>query len=391
MKQNLYDSSYDSSASGFIADSFEGISASFTDIEVISTSEVNVVARAMRYGRRWLLKGLQPDAAVQEVCRQRLRKEFEILVQLQHPSIAAAVGMEQVEGPGHCIICEYVDGVTLAEWLAGETTRRQRLDVARQLVAAVAYIHSKNIVHRDLKPANIIVTRNGANVKLIDFGLADTDSHAVLKQPAGTPRYMSPEQRRTADADVRNDIYSLGVIFSQMNLGRERIVRRCLLSAERRYQNMAELQTAMQSRDRRPARIAVCAVAAVVAVLCAVSVVQTLRLNRVRSEQGAMASARARVENAIADGHSALDRALQASGIAQMADTLSCRDFLPADYVKRIIMIHNTVKTLTDSLGNSFSESERTEITNALYLYDERILTSLTARIANLPQTPDRQ
>ena len=385
MKQNFYDSS----ASGFIADSFEGISASFTDIEVISTSEVNVVARAMRYGRRWLLKGLQSDAAAQEVCRQRLRKEFEILVQLQHPSIAAAVGMEQVEGLGICIICEYVDGVTLAEWLAGETTRRQRLDVARQLVAAVAYIHSKNIVHRDLKPANIIITRNGANVKLIDFGLADTDSHAVLKQPAGTPRYMSPEQRRTADADVRNDIYSLGVIFSQMNLGRERIVRRCLLPAERRYQNMTELQAAMQSRDRRPARIAVCAVAVVVAVLCAVSVVQTIRLNRVRSEQEAMASARTRVENAIADGHDALDRALQASGIAQMADTLSCRNFLPVDYVERILLIHNTVKTFADSLGDSFSEAERTEITNALYLYDERILTPLTERIANLPQTPD--
>ena len=72
------------------------------------------------------------------------------------------------------------------------------------------------MLYRDLKPENILVTRNGENIKLIDFGLADTDGHAVLKQPAGTPRYMSPEQKVKAEADARNDIYSLGIIMEQM-------------------------------------------------------------------------------------------------------------------------------------------------------------------------------
>ena len=56
------------------------------------------------------------------------------------------------------------------------------------------YIHAKQIVHRDLKPSNIMITHNGNHVKLIDFGLSDNDDFALLKQPAGTPGYISPEQ-----------------------------------------------------------------------------------------------------------------------------------------------------------------------------------------------------
>ena len=106
-------------------------------------------------------------------------------------------------------------------------------------------------MHRDLKPENIIITSNGDNVKLIDFGLADTDSHTILKQPAGTLKYMSPEQMQTAVADVRNDIYSLGVIFIQMNLKWGAITKRCQLPLERRYQNVSDLTDAIKKRERR--------------------------------------------------------------------------------------------------------------------------------------------
>jgi serine/threonine protein kinase len=103
----------DSSASGYVADSFEGISQTFTDVEILSTSEVNVVAKAKRYGRWWLLKGLQKEIAGEAGYQQRLRKEFEILMQLQHPYVVAAYGIEDVEGLGRCIVMEYADGPTL--------------------------------------------------------------------------------------------------------------------------------------------------------------------------------------------------------------------------------------------------------------------------------------
>ena len=78
----------------------------------------------------------------------------------------------------------------------------------------------------------------------VDFGLADTDAYAVFKQPGGTERYMSPEQKAVGNPDLRNDIYSIGVILSQMGLGRkmDRVVKHCLMSIERRYQNIMELE-----------------------------------------------------------------------------------------------------------------------------------------------------
>ena len=235
-RQNL-----DSSASGYLSDSFEGISQTFTDVEILSTSEVNVVAKAKRYGRWWLLKGLRKEVAAEAGYQQRLRKELEILMLLQHPNVVAAYGIEVVEGLGRCIVMEYVDGVTLKEWLAEKPSRRMRLRVMLEIADAVAYIHTKGIVHRDLKPTNIIITGNGRHVKLIDFGLADTDSHTILKQPAGTPDYMSPEQRQTAVADSRNDIYSMGVIMQQMDLGwRYRyIIKRCLKPIEHRRKDVS--------------------------------------------------------------------------------------------------------------------------------------------------------
>ena len=200
----------DSNASGYLNDSFEGIERSFTDVEILSTSEVNVVAKAKRYGRWWLLKGLQKEKAQETAYQQRLRKELDLMMALQHQNIVSAVGLEQVEGLGECIVMEYVDGMTLREWMAASPELTHKRRIAEELMDAVGYLHSKGIVHRDLKPENILITRNGEHLKLIDFGLADSDSYAILKQPAGTSGYMSPEQKVTAVADVRNDIYSLG-------------------------------------------------------------------------------------------------------------------------------------------------------------------------------------
>ena len=80
----------DNNASGYLNDSFEGIERVFTDVEILSTSEVNVVAKAKRYGRWWLLKGLRKEVAAEAGYQQRLRKEFEILMQLQHPNVVTA-------------------------------------------------------------------------------------------------------------------------------------------------------------------------------------------------------------------------------------------------------------------------------------------------------------
>lgn len=79
------------------------------------------------------------------------------------------------------------------------------------------YLHRHQLVHRDLKPSNILITHQGQHVKLIDFGLADGDSYEVLKCPAGTLRYAAPEVKNgQGSADYRADIYSLGVVLSEL-------------------------------------------------------------------------------------------------------------------------------------------------------------------------------
>ncbi len=100
------------------------------------------------------------------------------------------------------------------------------------------------VVHRDLKPSNMMVTRNGSVLKLIDFGLADADSYAILKEPAGTDGYVSPEQQKGGPTDVRNDIYSVGVILDKMklNLSYRLGLKRCLRPLEERYPNMTAMR-----------------------------------------------------------------------------------------------------------------------------------------------------
>lgn len=237
-----------SSASGYLTDGFEGVSERFTQLTTVTVRDHNTLTKGKRYGRWYLLKSLNADVAGQAVYQEMLTKEFELTMRAQHPGVVQAIGMENVPTLGRCIVMEWVEGQNMKQWLDDKPQREERRRVLEQLLDAVKYLHEQGIAHRDLKPSNIMITHNGRQVKIIDFGLADTDAHAVLKQPAGTERYMAPEQASSAQADVRNDIYSLGVIMRQMDLGRicDRAAARCLRPIDERYQSIASLQHDLQ-------------------------------------------------------------------------------------------------------------------------------------------------
>lgn len=246
-----------------MVDSFEGVNDHFTSLEVLGTHSHNRLARAKRYGRWYLLKGLGDEEAGQQAYHEMLAKEFDIMMRLQHPGVAQAVSFEDVPGMGKCIVMEWVEGVTLAEWLKTSPSRDERRDVAHQLMAALAHIHQHGVVHRDIKPSNVMVTTGGQQVKIIDFGLADTHIHATLKQPAGTARYMAPEQASEAAPDPRNDIYSLGVILKDMDLGSDyaSVVKRCLMPINERFQTVDELIAAIDAGKKRRHRLQIAAFA----------------------------------------------------------------------------------------------------------------------------------
>ena len=100
-------------SSDFISDGFEGIGTRFSNISVVRETVHNVLARAQRYGQWWLLKGLKADEAGEPVFQEMLRKEFEMMIQFQHPHVVRAFSIEPVEGLGICIVMEWIEGDTL--------------------------------------------------------------------------------------------------------------------------------------------------------------------------------------------------------------------------------------------------------------------------------------
>ena len=124
----------DSSASGFLTEEYEGLSRVFADVEQMPSTSYCDLYRAKRFGRWYLLKCLRPEHQGDEAYRQMLRKELEILMRLQHPGVMQAVGMETVVLPGRgatvCMVAEWIDGMTLADYLQTELSVHQLRRVA---------------------------------------------------------------------------------------------------------------------------------------------------------------------------------------------------------------------------------------------------------------------
>ena len=258
--------------SGFLSDTdvIAEMTSTFADVEVVSRGTSFFTARATRYGRRWILKGINPESADDVLARQQLLKEFEILSSLSHPSIVRFSGIEEVDGLGVCIIMEWIEGPTLEEVLKqGIFSRNDRRRLMLEIVEAVAYLHSKGVVHRDLKPSNIMVRQNGLSAVIIDFGLADTDAFTVVKYPAGTKGYVSERQQQADTPDTSDDVYSLGVVMSSLYPEYGSIVRRCKSRLGKRYANASKLLHAFRRRSRLGRRIVYSSVA--VAALCVIA------------------------------------------------------------------------------------------------------------------------
>lgn len=244
----------DSSTSGIIDGSFITETDALTVYESSSSRGFNQVMKVRRQGKWFILKGLKPEYRDQQVYIELLKKEFDLGTQLDHPNIVKILAKEMNPEIGPCIVMEYVDGVTLDEFLAAKPSVATRKKVIEQLVEVLVYIHGKQIIHRDLKPSNILVTRNGSNLKIIDFGLSDADDYAVLKQPAGTLKYMAPEQKEPAvKIDGRADIYAFGLLLKETFPHRyKHIAAKCSrVGRERRYANAEALRKAFERHSRR--------------------------------------------------------------------------------------------------------------------------------------------
>src|SRR5215472_161129 len=166
-----------------------------------------------------------------ESARLRFLREARAAASVRHPNVAWALHLGRT-GQNYFYAMEFVEGETLENLVrrSGRLDVKLALEIATQVAAGLGAIHEQNLVHRDIKPTNIMVRlkeERSVTAKIIDLGLAKTlvesASEAGISMPgafAGTPEFASPEQFAGDGADIRSDLYSLGVTLWEMLIGR---------------------------------------------------------------------------------------------------------------------------------------------------------------------------
>ena len=241
--------------SGFIEEDNINIANQFSNFELIHNSKngYSELYKAKRYGKWYVLKRLTDKEKDNPRYQSLLEKEFDIAIQLSHQNVVQTVTFEDIPQLGICIVQEFIDGVTWNDFFSkNNISKKETFRILGELCDALTYIHNKQIVHRDIKPNNILITRDGHHVKLIDFGLADKDDFDILKEPAGTTAFASPEQQKRNKIDNRSDIYALGKIIqdiSYQSFKIKRITKKCLEeNPEKRFSSALEVKKKLNSK-----------------------------------------------------------------------------------------------------------------------------------------------
>jgi serine/threonine protein kinase len=169
------------------------------------------------------LKVLSSRFERDEVTRARFLREVTLGRQLAHPFIVRIFDYGSLNDGLPFISMERVHGGSLRARLSqGRCEPKLAYELFRQIAEALEYAHERGVLHRDLKPDNILLTDKG-DVRITDFGTAkgEDDGKALTKtgETIGTPLYMAPEVVKGRRADVRSDLYSLGVLGFELVMG----------------------------------------------------------------------------------------------------------------------------------------------------------------------------
>ena len=154
---------------------------------------------------------------------RRFKNESKAIAMLSHPNIVSVYDVSFGDLIQY-IVMEYIDGITLKEFIEHKGTLRWKDAVyfTIQILKALQHAHDKGIVHRDVKPQNIMVLQDGS-IKVTDFGIARfsrSEQRTISDKAIGSVHYISPEQAKGEKTDEKADIYSVGVMLYEMLTGR---------------------------------------------------------------------------------------------------------------------------------------------------------------------------
>lgn len=170
------------------------------------------------------VKVLRPELMHDADLVHRFKNESKAISLLNHPNIVKVYDVS-VNDRLQYIVMEYVDGMTLREYLnerGGKLTSRETVHFISQILEALEHAHQNGVVHRDIKPQNIMLLDNG-QLRMMDFGIARisrAENQLLSGKAMGSVHYISPEQARGDVTDAKSDIYSVGVMMYEMLSGR---------------------------------------------------------------------------------------------------------------------------------------------------------------------------
>jgi serine/threonine protein kinase len=188
--------------------------------------------------RRVAIKILDRDMSNNPEEMARFEAEAIAAAKLDHENIVTIHDVDEVHGRPF-IVMEYVEGEDLEHRILrkGALPVREAARITREVAVALEHAHAMGVVHRDIKPANVLLRQDG-RIKITDFGLAQPMGYRESNADGsvtGTPHYASPEQIQGLSADGRSDIYSLGVTFYAMLVGKRPFEGRSADSVVRKH------------------------------------------------------------------------------------------------------------------------------------------------------------